>query len=85
MHLPSSDDVADNIDSPLRGLGIFGSGWHRQNCKAQSLALTGLLLLADDDEDRSERSRRGSSLVVSMGPTGLEDLSGAVILWRRGS
>lgn len=52
--------------SPLRGLGIFGSGWHKQNCVATCWSLeldddlTGL-----EEGDRSEweeRSLIGNSL-----------------------
>jgi hypothetical protein len=33
----------------------------------------GLVLLAEEEEDRSDLSRKGSSLVEIMGPTGLTE------------
>jgi hypothetical protein len=35
--------------------------------------LTGLLLLAEEDDDRSDLSRMGNSLVEMIGPTGLRE------------
>lgn len=37
--------------------------------------LTGLVLLAEDEDDRSDLSRNGNSLVEIMGPTGLTGLT----------
>lgn len=42
---------------PFRGLGIFGSGWHRQNLVSLSL----LVGLAEEERSETEeRSRRAS-------------------------
>lgn len=35
--------------------------------------LTGLVLLAEDEDDRSDLSRNGNSLVEIIGPTGLTE------------
>ena len=69
----------DNL--PFRGLGIFGSGWHKQNLVSLSL----LVGLAEEERSETEeRSRRGIWEVIAPGSVGLGASMGAVeaILFR---
>lgn len=56
---------SDSINSPFRGLGIFGSGWHRQNCKPSLFTDLVGLELPDDEALRS----LARSLVETIGPS----------------
>lgn len=53
QNLPEGKSI-ENGDSPFRGLGIFGSGWHRQNWTTESL--DGIDLEGLEEEDRQWRA-----------------------------
>ena len=57
-------DSVGSINSPLRGRGTFGSGWHKQKLSLSLTERTGLVLPEEEEE-------RDKSLGETMGPEGL--------------